>query len=104
MELGKKLLRVFAVALEIDREYFTNAFEHTLTRGSILYYPPQPPELGEKQFGVAPHSDYGCLTLLHQDSTGGLQVLAKSGSWVTAVPIADTYVVNVRRSPGSLDQ
>ena len=95
VELGKKLLRVFAVALEIEPEYFTNAFEHTLTRGSILYYPPQPPELGEKQFGVAPHTDYGCLTLLYQDSTGGLQVLAKNGSWVAAVPIADTYVVNV---------
>lgn len=95
VELGKALLRVFAVALEVEPEYFTGAFEQTVTRGSILFYPPQPPELGEQQFGVAPHTDYGCLTLLAQDPVGGLQVRAKGGSWVTAVPIAGTYVVNV---------
>lgn len=93
--LGKTLLSVFAVALAVDPAYFIRNFDQTVTRGSILYYPPQPPELGEKQFGVAPHTDYGCLTLLYQDPTAGLQVRAKDGAWVTAVPIPETFVVNV---------
>jgi isopenicillin N synthase-like dioxygenase len=93
--LGLRLLKVFAVALEIDPGYFTSAFARTVTRGSVLYYAPQPPELGADQFGVAPHTDYGCLTLVVQDATGGLQVRAKDGSWVTAAPIDGTYVVNV---------
>ena len=92
--LGKRLLKVFAIALEVNPEYFTAAFEHTISRGSILYYPPQTPDR-ESQFGVAPHTDYGCLTLLYQDATGGLQVLAKDGTWVEAAPIAGTYVINV---------
>ena len=95
VDLGQRLLRIFALALDVDPDYFTGSFARTISRGSILYYPPQPPELGDKQFGVAPHTDYGCLTLLYQDTTGGLQVLARDGSWVTAVPIPETYVVNV---------
>jgi len=93
--LGEKLLKVFAAALEVDPDYFTSAFERTVSRGSILYYPPQPPHYGDGQFGVAPHTDYGCLTLLYQDETGGLQVLARDGTWVAAAPIPGTYVVNV---------
>ena len=61
-----------------------------LARGAIIYYPPQPPDLGPEldspQFGVAPHSDYGCLTLLWQEDCGGLQVQAKDGSWIPAPP------------------
>jgi isopenicillin N synthase-like dioxygenase len=95
IDLGKSLLRVFAVALEMDPEYFTYQFESTISRGSALYYPPQPPDLGDKQFGVAPHTDYGCLTLLSQDDAGGLQVLGSKGNWINATPIKGTYVVNV---------
>ena len=69
--------------------------DRPVSRGSIIYYPPQPPEMGADQFGVSSHTDYGCLTLLYQDSTGGLQVQGRSGSWLTAHPIADTFVVNV---------
>jgi isopenicillin N synthase-like dioxygenase len=36
MALGKRLLKVFAVALKVNPEYFTAAIEHTISRGSIL--------------------------------------------------------------------
>ena len=94
VDLGKLLLRVFAVSLGVDLGYFSGQFAYTITRASTLYYPPQPGSMGEKQFGVAPHTDYGTLTLLHQDDTGGLQVYGNDG-WVTAHPIAGTFVVNV---------
>jgi isopenicillin N synthase-like dioxygenase len=95
VDLGQSLLRVFAVALDVNPGYFTDCFDCTISRGSTLYYPPQPAHLGEKQFGVAPHTDYGCLTLLYQDDTGGLQVLGADRTWINASPINDTYVVNV---------
>ncbi|KAJ6781497.1 hypothetical protein PWT90_06313 [Aphanocladium album] len=38
--------------------------------------------------------DYGCITLLFQDSRGGLQVKSPSGKFVDATPIPDTIVVN----------
>src|SRR3546814_4918770 len=46
-------------------------------------------------FGVAPHTDYGCLTLLWQDDVGGLEVKTTACEWVTAHPIPGTLVVNV---------
>jgi isopenicillin N synthase-like dioxygenase len=93
--LGKLLLKAFATSLDVEADYFIKLFEKPLTRCSIIYYPPQPPFMGAEQFGVAPHSDFGTLTLLYQDSVGGLQVKDSNGEWVTAHPIDGTYVVNV---------
>ncbi len=95
LDCGRRLLKGLAASLGRPADFFAPAFAKPLARGSAIYYPPQQPELGERQFGVAPHTDYGGLTLLAQDDTGGLQVLAKSGAWVTAHPIPDTLVVNI---------
>lgn len=40
------------------------------------------------------HTDYGSITLLFQDSRGGLQVKSPSGQFVDATPIEGTVVVN----------
>lgn len=92
---GRRLLRGFALSLDRPDDFFENHFAKPLARGALVYYPPQPADLGEQQFGVAPHTDYGGLTLLAQDMTGGLQVLNKAGEWVTAHPIPGTLVINV---------
>lgn len=95
MDCGRSLLRGFAVSLGLDPDFFRERFAKPLARCSLIYYPPQPPESGSDQFGVAPHTDYGGLTLLNQDDTGGLQVRTRSGEWVTALPIPGTFVVNI---------
>ncbi|GAB4190222.1 MAG: 2-oxoglutarate and iron-dependent oxygenase domain-containing protein [Thalassobaculales bacterium] len=95
MACGHDLMRAFAVGMDLPEDFFRQRFRKPLARGSILYYPPQPPDLGDEQFGVAPHTDYGCLTLLWQDSNGGLEVKGRSGEWLTAHPIPDTLVINV---------
>jgi isopenicillin N synthase-like dioxygenase len=94
-DLGVHLLRAFAAGMGLPHDHFVHHFEKPLTRAAIIYYPPQPEEMGESQFGVSPHTDYGCITILHQDETGGLQVKDRKGNWLTAHPIADTFVVNV---------
>jgi len=95
MACARSLLRGFAVSLGLEADFFRERFAKPLARCSLIYYPPQPSDSGSDQFGVAPHTDYGGLTLLNQDDTGGLQVRARSGDWVTAVPIPGTFVVNV---------
>lgn len=92
---GRLLLQAFAASLEVDPAHFTRHFSKPVTRGSLVYYPAQPADAGEQQFGVSPHTDYGVITLLHQDDVGGLQVSNRRGEWVTAHPIADTLVINV---------
>ena len=94
-ECGRVLFRGFAASLGLDLDHFSRSFDRPITRGALVFYPPQPPDLGDEQFGVAPHTDYGCLTLLCQDPIGGLQVQGRNGEWVIAQPIEDTLVINV---------
>ena len=92
--VGWRLLRAVACALDVAPETFVRTIDRPVSRGSVIYYPPQPPEMGSDQFGVSSHTDYGCLTLLYQDDTGGLQVQARNG-WLMAQPIPGSFVVNV---------
>jgi len=89
------LLRGFAIGLGLAEDAFLRQSERPISRASLTYYPPQPPELGAEQFGVAPHTDYGCLTVLAQDDVGGLQIQRKDGLWIAAPPVPGTLVVNV---------
>ncbi len=93
---GADLLRVVALSLGLDEAFFAPRYTKPLQRTQIIYYPPQPPAIEADEFGVAPHSDYGCITLLWQDDNGGLQVRsAASKSWIDAPPIPGTLVINV---------
>jgi isopenicillin N synthase-like dioxygenase len=94
-QLGWWVLRCLAAALDIEEEAFVRSIDRPISRGSLIYYPPQPQELGDQQFGVSPHTDYGCLTLLYQDNSGGLEVRGRQGTWLQAHPIPGTFVVNV---------
>lgn len=94
-QVGWSMLRAFAAALDLPQDRFVRSIDRPISRASIIYYPPQPPEAGAEQFGVSAHTDYGCLTLLHQDATGGLQVQGAGGAWLQAQPIPGTFVVNV---------
>ena len=90
-----RLMRAFATALGIAEDYFVRSIANPISRGSAVYYPPQPPDLGADQFGVAPHTDYGCLTFVYQANVGGLEVYGREREWVLAQRIEDTFVVNV---------
>ncbi len=93
--LGWSLLRAMALAIDAPADTFVRTIARPISRGSMIYYPPQPPDMGAEQFGVSSHTDYGCLTLLYQDSTGGLQVQGHDGAWIMAHPIPGTFVVNI---------
>jgi isopenicillin N synthase-like dioxygenase len=90
-----KLLRPMALALGLDPEWMQPFFAKPTTFLRLLHYPPQPPDAGEDAFGSAPHTDYGVVTVLVQDSNGGLAVRRRDGTWLAAPPIPGTWVVNV---------
>ncbi len=90
--IGDKLLQIFAVALGARATFFETHYQRCMLRGQLLCYPPTDDH--PEQFGVAPHSDFGCITLLLQE-TAGLEVLFPSGQWVAAPPIENTLVINI---------
>ncbi len=93
---GADLLRAVAVSLGVDEHFFAPRYTKRMQRTQMVYYPPQPPQSDEDQFGVAPHTDYGCITLLWQDQVGGLQVREiANDTWIDAPPVEGSFVVNV---------
>ena len=49
----------------------------------------------DRAMGLAAHTDSTLLTILHQNSTSGLQVLREGTGWVTVPPVHGALVVNV---------
>ena len=89
------LLRPLALALGLPRDWFAPFFEQPTTFLRLLHYPPHAPDAADDAFGSAPHTDYGFITILCQDSQGGLEVRRRDGTWLAAPPLPGTWVVNV---------
>ena len=90
------LMAAIAVSLGQDAGFFENVYKKPLARGQLVFYPPSTQmDEHEERFGVASHTDFGVLTLLLQDNSGGLQVQSKSGEWIEAPPISGTLVCNI---------
>lgn len=94
-QVAFQLMRGFALGLNLTEDFFLRSCSKPLSRASFVYYPSQPESAGTEQFGVAPHTDFGVLTVLCQDDNGGLQVQDINGDWIHAPPVEDSLVVNV---------
>ena len=95
MALGKRLLTIFAVSLDLDEGYFLQFCRKPMMHMRLFHYPPQPPGDNDLLFGVRPHADLGMLTILNQDPIGGLELQKRDGEWVGAPYVPDTFVVNI---------
>jgi len=89
-----EILQGVARAIGAPSDYFNEAFTRpmALLRGN--YYPPRPDWAGAKDFGIAPHTDYGCLTLLATDGRPGLEVQGRDGEWVQVTVPPGEFVIN----------
>jgi isopenicillin N synthase-like dioxygenase len=95
LELGRVLHRAFALDLGIDPSYFDDKFKKPMATLRLLHYPPIDKPLDEGQLGAGEHTDYGNVTLLATDSSGGLMVRDRSGHWLDAPVIPGAYVCNI---------
>ncbi len=93
--VSRRLLRLCATALQLDAAHFDASMQHPVCTTRLLHYPPQPATAAPGQIGCGAHSDWGALTLLAQDSAGGLQVQLRDGTWLDVPPLPGAFVVNV---------
>ncbi|MEX0319131.1 MAG: isopenicillin N synthase family dioxygenase [Ruegeria sp.] len=93
--LGLRLMKIALQAAEIADFSALDAFGAPTTWLRLLHYPPQPQASPDDLYGSAPHTDFGCLTLLAQDDVGGLQVKTPGGAWVDVPKRPGSFVVNV---------
>ena len=88
------VLRAVAKAMAVPANYFDDAFEApmALLRGN--YYPERPEWATEQDFGIATHTDYGCLTLLATDGSPGLEVRKRGGGWIPVSAPPGEFIIN----------
>jgi isopenicillin N synthase-like dioxygenase len=95
--LGHLLIRAIASSLQLNATHFGEQFKQPLGLFRIFNYPPHDSaKYGDNSYGVGEHTDYGYITILRQDESGGLQVRSQNGEgWIEAPPIPGTLVVNL---------
>jgi isopenicillin N synthase-like dioxygenase len=95
-DLAARLMRVFAVALNMPETYFDAFINHPVSALRALNYPEQrvAPSAGQLRAGA--HTDYGSLTiLLPQAGSRGLEILTPDGQWTPVPPIPGAFIVNI---------
>jgi isopenicillin N synthase-like dioxygenase len=88
-QLGHSLMSAISLSLGLEESYFAKNYTFDpLILFRIFNYPPHAGS------GVGEHTDYGLLTILWQDLSGGLQIKV-NGEWVDAPPIPNSFVCNI---------
>lgn len=92
--LAKSLMELFALALELPRDYFTDKIDKAVSFLRVLDYPALLTPPLPNQFRIGPHSDYGTLTLVTADGPG-LQVRTATGAWEDVPYVPGGIQVNI---------
>ncbi|KAL0874015.1 hypothetical protein Bca101_023720 [Brassica carinata] len=102
-DVGKKLLGLVALALDLEESFFERlgAFNDQAAAVSLLRYSGElnSSEEEEERCGASAHSDFGMLTLLATDGVPGLQVCRDKDKepnvWEDVPGIKGAFVVNI---------
>ena len=91
IEVRELMAELFSEALGLPSDHLSKMECMKNLAISCLYYPacPEP----HKTLGAPKHSDIFCLTLLIQDSLGGLQML-HGNQWVDVPPVPGALIAN----------
>ncbi len=91
-KLAHDMLPVYATALDLAPDYFSGPFAKDRSTLRMAHYPPS--EVLDDQFGSAPHTDGGFVTVLAQARVPGLEVYSRAGKWISAPAIDGALLVN----------
>ncbi|KHL18880.1 UNVERIFIED_CONTAM: oxidoreductase [Mumia flava] len=95
--LAGELVSVFATALGLPDRWFTDRSGQAPHSFNVNRYPSlrETGAAAEGQYRVAPHTDFGMVTILdRQPGYGGLQVEI-DGTWVDAPYVEDAFTINI---------
>jgi len=93
--VGHALMAGLSLSLGLDEDYFADRYTRDpLVLFRIFNYPAMSAQAAAGTWGVGEHTDYGLLTILWQDDTGGLQVKSRK-QWIDAPPIPGSFICNL---------
>lgn len=101
LTVGKRLVSLIALALNLDDQYFENigALHPPMAFVRLLYYPGELDASKNGNLGASSHSDYGMVTLLATDGVPGLQICREKDRqpqlWEDVHHVHGAFIVNV---------
>ena len=93
-EISMNILSMVEYSLNFSNNFFIDKFENPMSLLRCNYYPPRKLDMTNKDYGIAPHTDYGCLTLLLSDQNPGLEIKNPNNDWELVVPETNDIIVN----------
>ena len=94
-KLGRNLMRLALLSSGVKDLSVMQSLDTPTIWLRLLHYPPISKNSPSDLYGSAPHTDFGCLTILAQDEIGGLQVQTREGEWIDVSKLEGSFVVNV---------
>ncbi|KAJ3322432.1 hypothetical protein HDU93_003116, partial [Gonapodya sp. JEL0774] len=96
--LSSKMFSLVALSLRLPPDHFDAFLEGQVALARFIHYPPMAVDAPKNQRGVGAHTDFGAMTLLLQDATGGLQVcpsgnINDESAWHDVVPQFDDIAI-----------
>lgn len=94
--LGRDLMRLFALALDLDEDYFDSRIDRHFATLPTNDYPALDYDPLPDQVRCGEHSDFGSLTILAVGGgANGLQVRTRAGEWIDATTGDGQFIVNI---------
>lgn len=99
--LASQLMRLFALALDLNETFFDDKVNNAFTVLRLLNYPEQPNAIApdasqmETMTRNAEHTDYGTLTILWSPDSRGLQAKSRQNDWIDVVSPMDHFIINI---------
>lgn len=91
--LCAQLLPLYALAADVEPEYFDQFFDPALATLRMSHYPSVDDE-PDPRMGIDPHSDAGFMTLLPTNPVSGLQIRPDGQDWFAVAQEPQSFVVN----------
>eukprot|EP01018_Ginkgo_biloba_P035546 Gb_41080 [translate_table: standard] len=89
--LSKTLFKIILISAGLSK-YYTSHFDTCDCLLRVNHYS-KPSEEPSESFAMVAHTDYNCMTIINEDSMGGLEVLNKEGQWLPVKPMPNSFVV-----------
>jgi isopenicillin N synthase-like dioxygenase len=93
--LGTRLMSLFARGLGLAPEFFADKIDQQPNALRAINYPERDEAPMPGQLRAGEHTDYGTLTILRQDTVGGLEVRDAGGNWVGVEAVPGAFVINI---------
>ncbi|XP_010448718.1 PREDICTED: probable 2-oxoglutarate-dependent dioxygenase AOP1 [Camelina sativa] len=98
--LSKRLIKILLMMTlgdETGKRLYQTEFSNCHGYLRLVNYTP-PPDVEKREElveGLGMHTDMSCITIVYQDSVGGLQMRSKEEKWIDINPCEDLLVVNI---------